>query len=107
MLRLADRPPAATSLVRALAVLGDGAGLPEVAQLAELVGEAAQAADTLVELSILEPADGLAFAHPIVRESIYSEIGSRHRAIAHARAADLLTARGTAEAARSGADRPG
>jgi DNA-binding CsgD family transcriptional regulator len=98
VLRLADRPPAATTFVRALAVLGDGAGLPEVAQLADLsAAEAGQAADMLVELSILEPGDGLAFAHPIVREAIYSEIGSRHRAIAHARAADLLSASGAAE----------
>ncbi len=98
VLRLADRPPAATAFVRALAVLGDGAGLPEVARLADLSpGEAAQAADMLVTLSILEPADRLAFTHPIVREAIYSEIGSRHRAIAHARAADLLAASGAAE----------
>ncbi len=51
----------------------------------------------LVELSILKPADGLEFAHPIVREAIYADVGSRHRAIAHAQAAALLAASGAPE----------
>ena len=82
-------PPTATALVRAIAVLGDGASITEAAELAELsVAEAARAADRLGALEILEPAEGLEFAHPIVREAIYADIGAGERAIAHARAAD-------------------
>ena len=56
-LRLSSRPAAATALVRAVAVLGDGASLAEAAGLAELAeDEAAGAADLLVALAILEPA---------------------------------------------------
>ena len=38
LLRLSERPAAATALVRAVAVLGDGASLAEAAGLAELRG---------------------------------------------------------------------
>ena len=51
-----ERPAAATALVRAVAVLGDGAGLAEAARLAGLAeDEAARAADLLVALAILKP----------------------------------------------------
>jgi DNA-binding CsgD family transcriptional regulator len=51
----------------------------------------------LITLALLKPADGLEFAHPIVREAVYADIGSHERAEAHARAARILTARGTSE----------
>jgi len=96
LLRLAGRPPAATAVVRAVAVLGDGASLPEAASLAGLgEADAADAADLCVALALLEP--GLAFTHPIVREAVYADIGSRERADAHARAAALLAERGASE----------
>ena len=67
LLRLSAAPPAAGALVRAVAVLGDGASLAEAAAMAELADEdAAGAADRLVALDILRPADRLEFAHPIV-----------------------------------------
>jgi DNA-binding CsgD family transcriptional regulator/tetratricopeptide (TPR) repeat protein len=98
VLRLTTTPPTATALVRATAVLGDGATVTEAAELAELsVAEAARAADRLVALEILRPAERLEFAHPIVREAIYADIGARERAIAHARAADLLARTGAPE----------
>ena len=97
-LRLSGAPAAATALVRAVAVLGDGASLAEAAQLAGIAeDEAARAADLLVALAILKPAEGLEFAHPIVREAVYADIGSHERAEAHARAAEILAARGASE----------
>jgi len=91
LLRLEGRPSAARALVQAAAVLGDGAAPAEAARLAELgEAEAAEAADLLAALGILTAAEGLEFAHPIVREAVYSEIGPRERARAHARAALIL-----------------
>jgi tetratricopeptide (TPR) repeat protein len=84
--------------VRAAAVLGDGASLAEAASLAE-VGEddAARAADLLISLVILKPGARLEFAHPIVHEAVYADIGAHERAEAHARAAKILLARGASE----------
>ena len=98
LLRLSGAPAAAGALVRAAAVLGDGAGLAEAAGLAELPGdEVARAADLLVALAILQRVDPLQFAHPIVREAVYADIGPRARAQAHAHAARFLAATGAAE----------
>jgi DNA-binding CsgD family transcriptional regulator len=94
LLRLSETP-VATALVRALAVIGDRASVQEAARLAGIseatVGEAA---DLLVSLAILKPGPGLEFAHPIVREAVYADLGSHERADAHARAADILAAAG-------------
>ena len=98
LFRLSGRSRAATALVRAIAVLGDGASLAEAALCAELSAEeAAGTADVLAELAILAPAKRLEFAHPIVREAVYADIGPRERALAHARAAAILTTTGAAE----------
>ena len=94
LMRLADRADADV-LVHALAVLGDGAALAEAAALAGL-GErdAAAAADLLAALEILKPSEPLEFAHPVVREAVYADIGPRLRSEQHARAAAILAARG-------------
>jgi AAA ATPase-like protein len=98
LLRLSAAPAAATALVRAVAVLGDGASLAEAAALAGLAEEeVARAADLLVALAILRTSDGLEFVHPIVREAVYADFGAHERAAAHARAAVLLEASGAAE----------
>jgi ATP/maltotriose-dependent transcriptional regulator MalT len=98
LLRLSERPPAATALVRAVAVVGDGASLAEAAGLAELPEqEAALAADLLISLGILRSGAGLEFTHPIVREAVYADIGAHERAGAHARAAGILAGEGGAE----------
>jgi hypothetical protein len=98
LLRLSSGPASARALVRAAAVLGDGTGLAEAAALAELDDdEAARAADRLVALSILESGERLEFAHPIVREAVYADVGPRERAQAHARAAGILAAHGASE----------
>jgi DNA-binding CsgD family transcriptional regulator/Tfp pilus assembly protein PilF len=98
LLRLAGRPPATGALVQAAAVLGDGAAPADAARLAELdEPEAAEAADLLAALGILTAGDGLEFAHPIVREAVYGDIGPRERAQAHARAARILAEAGAAD----------
>lgn len=94
-LRLAEAPAAAAAVVRAVAVLGDGAGIGEVAELAGLdAPSVAAAADVLANAEVLAHSTSLEFAHPIVREAVYADIGPRERAEAHARAAAVLTARG-------------
>ena len=69
LLCLSGAPVASGAVVRAVAVLGDGASLAELAGLAGLAeDQAASAADRLVELAILKPGEVLEFAHPIVRK---------------------------------------
>ena len=98
LLRLSSGPASAGPLVRAAAVLGDGASLAEAADLAGLGDEeAARAADRLVALEIVEPGERLEFAHPVVREAVYADIGPRERAQAHAQAAGILADRGASE----------
>jgi ATP/maltotriose-dependent transcriptional regulator MalT len=98
LLRLSGSSQAAGALVRALAILGDGAALEEVARLAGCSeDEAARAADVLAALDILAPGETLQFAHPIVREAVCSDIGPRERANVHSRAAEVLAASGAAE----------
>lgn len=91
LLRLSSAPPSATMLVHAVAVLGNGASVAEAARLAEFpADEAARVADLLVTLSIFKEGEGLEFAHPIVRQAVYDDIGAHARALAHARAAQIL-----------------
>ncbi len=96
--RLRRLPPAATALARAAVILGECAELRVAARFAELeVGAAAVAADALVSAAIFAPADPLAafeFAHPLVRASVYAELGPGERSQAHARAAALLAETG-------------
>ena len=98
LMRLAAAPAAATALVRAIAVLGDGASVAEAGRLAEIPeGEATRLADLLVTLAILQAGEGLEFAHAIVRQAVYADIGTHERARAHARAARILAERGASE----------
>ncbi len=98
LLRLSSGPASAGPLVRAAAVLGDGASLGEAADLAGLGDdEASRAADRLVALEIVEPGERLEFAHPVVREAVYADIGPRERAQMHARAARILSDKGASE----------
>ncbi len=95
--RLRRLPPECTALARAVAVLGDPAEPALAAQLAGLDGDAAsRAADALAEAVIFEPGRQLAFVHPLVRSSVYSELSSQERARHHERAARLLTGAGAA-----------
>ena len=89
--RLRRLPKECASLARAVAVLGDPAEPTLAAQLAGLDDEAASgAAEALADAVIFEPGQ-LAFVHPLVRSSVYSELSAQERARAHQRAARLLT----------------
>jgi hypothetical protein len=98
VLRLSSAPAAATALVRAAATLGDGASLSELSQLAGIsAAEAGRVADLLITLAILKRENGLEFAHAIVLEAVYADIGSHERSDLHARAARILGAGGAPE----------
>jgi DNA-binding CsgD family transcriptional regulator len=93
--RLGRLPEPATTLARAVAVLGDRAELQLAAQLADLDDlSAAEIADELARIDILQPGRPLAFSHPIVRAAVYSSWPRADRARAHRRAAQLLVERG-------------
>jgi DNA-binding CsgD family transcriptional regulator len=93
--RLRRLPPGCAALARAVAVLGDPAEATLAAELAGLDDDAASgAADALAEAVIFEPGLQLAFIHPLVRSSVYSELSSQERARDHERAARLLTRAG-------------
>jgi DNA-binding CsgD family transcriptional regulator len=98
LLRLSGAPAAAGSLLRAVAVLGDGTSVAEAAAMAELTAEdVAGAHDQLVALDLLRRADRLEFAHPILREAVGADIGHLELAKAHARGALVLAACGATE----------
>ncbi len=93
--RLRGLAPEATSVARAVAVLGPGAPLDEVASLAEADEEtAAKAGDALVSIHVLAADRALDFVHPVVRAAVYEQIPPLERQALHAEAAKLLTARG-------------
>ncbi len=95
--RLRRLPAGCTALARAVAVLGDPAEPTLGAQLAGLSNDAAsRAADALAEAVIFESGRRLAFAHPLVRSSVYAELSAHERARHHERAARLLTGAGEA-----------
>ncbi|HVY97748.1 MAG TPA: AAA family ATPase [Solirubrobacterales bacterium] len=91
LVRLARLPGEAQSVARAVAVLGDGAGLPAVATLAQVdEGQVAEATRELARAEILRPDPPLGFVHPLVREAIYQDLSVGERELEHARAATLL-----------------
>jgi DNA-binding CsgD family transcriptional regulator len=89
--RLRRLPPDCLELARAVSVLGDGCELSAAARLAELDEPAvARAADALAAGSVLAPTRPLAFVHPLVRSSVYGELGAGQRSLWHRRAARTL-----------------
>jgi DNA-binding CsgD family transcriptional regulator len=93
--RIARMPEDAARVARALSVLAAGTGLRLVATVAGLDPErAARAADDLREADILEPSRTLAFAHPVVRGTIYADLADAERRALHAAAARALMADG-------------
>jgi DNA-binding CsgD family transcriptional regulator len=89
--RLARLPSSATSLARAVAVLGDGAELRHAAALADLdVAEAARAADALAAAEILAPGQPLGYLHPLLRSAVYADAPPLERGMLHRTAAQIL-----------------
>lgn len=86
---------ASVALARAVAVLGDGAGLVEASSLADLEpAAAAEAAARLVACGLLVDERPLAFVHPLLRSAVTATMPSADRDGLHRRAAATLAAAG-------------
>jgi DNA-binding CsgD family transcriptional regulator len=91
LLRLARLSEDAGRVARAISVLGDGAELPVVSELAELAPAAVAAATRkLVRAEILRPDPPLGFVHPLVQAAVYHDLAPGERELQHERAASLL-----------------
>jgi DNA-binding NarL/FixJ family response regulator len=91
LVRLARLPEDAQQLARAVAILGDDAEPRQTAALAGLDRDAAaEAADALATVGILEAGRPLRFVHPLVRNAVYADLPSAERSAAHRAAARLL-----------------
>ena len=96
--RLADLGAGAADLAHAVAVLGGSVELRHAAALAGLDTDvAAGLAESLVRVEILRDERALTFAHPLVRAAIYADIPAAARAVAHARASEVLAAAGASD----------
>ncbi|GAB2725303.1 AAA family ATPase [Kitasatospora kifunensis] len=98
--RLAGEPEPVRLLVRALVVLGDGAGWQVAAELAGL-GEARarELGRRLQRIGVLAPGETARFEHPLVRAAIAEAVvGPVELADGHAQAAELLRREGVSEA---------
>jgi DNA-binding CsgD family transcriptional regulator len=95
VVRLTSMPNAASRLARAVAIFEGGVDLRHAAALAGIDTEVAQdAADLLAAADILKDERPLDFVHPIIRQAIYSDLGTGVRARHHANAAHMLVADG-------------
>jgi DNA-binding CsgD family transcriptional regulator len=93
--RAARLDPRGPAVVRAVAVLGDGAELGSLAELAEVDREgAATILDGLAAAAILGPDGTRSFAHPMLRTAVYESIPAAARAGLNSRAARILHQRG-------------
>jgi DNA-binding NarL/FixJ family response regulator len=98
LLRLRRLPPAATAVARALAILGEGAALPHVAELASIAeGPAAEVTALLVQAEIVRPEPPLAFVHPLVRDAVYGDVPPGERELLHEAAARILEGAGRSD----------
>ena len=103
LVRLRRLSGAAQALARAAAVLGPDARLVVAARFAELDrDDAAVAADELAGAEIVAPGEPVAFMHPLLRTSVYTDIRAATRARMHRRAAELLDDDGAVPAAVGG-----
>ena len=95
LIRLERLGPDALALARATAVIGDEAPLRQVAELAELdLDTASTAADLLTAGQVLTKNGRLAFAHPIVRNSVLASMEPAERSRLRLAAARVLVAEG-------------
>ncbi len=89
--RLAQLDPGDDAIARIAAVLGDGAAVRQVARLAERpLAVAAAALDRLAACDLLQDADPLRFAHPLVRDAVYRALPTASRRVMHLNAARVL-----------------
>jgi DNA-binding CsgD family transcriptional regulator len=91
MVRIASLDPAAGPVLRSVAILGEHGDLRHVAALAGIDRSTASvAADQLVRVGLLRDGLPVAFAHPILRSTVYADMSAAECADLHARAAGLL-----------------
>lgn len=96
LVRLGQLEAKPLEAVRALAVLGDGAPLRDVAALGEMPVQAAvEATEEAVRAGLLADGPELRFVHPLMRGGAYESIGAGRRAQMHARAASWLAEQGS------------
>jgi len=90
LFRVASLPPGTLDLLRAAAVLQDGAALNTCARVAGLEPlSAGSIADRLAEAGILAPGTGIGFAHAILRSAVLADLRDHERAGWHRRAAEV------------------
>jgi DNA-binding SARP family transcriptional activator/tetratricopeptide (TPR) repeat protein len=95
MLRLRRMPPAAVEVARAVALFGQDADLPAIAELAGLPEErTAEILDQFSRSEILADSRPLRFVHPLVQDAVYGDLSGAECALRHERAARILQARG-------------
>ncbi len=93
--RVSALPEDAQSLARAVAILGAETELPVAAAVAGLdEPAAARAAAALVATQILADSSAVRFRHPILRSAVAADVAGPELVALHARAAQLLAARG-------------
>ncbi|MEA2123622.1 MAG: hypothetical protein QOI80_404, partial [Solirubrobacteraceae bacterium] len=98
--RLDALGPEAQALVRAAAVLGDGAAPDAVQRLAEIApGDAADIGHSLEQAELLTLTPSVAFVHPVVRAAVVAALAPGERAGLHRRAVALLDGAGDLEGA--------
>jgi DNA-binding CsgD family transcriptional regulator len=91
LMRLSRLGAPAHAVAEAVAILGDGAALPTVAELAGVSqADVAEATRALVQAEILRPEPPLSFVHPLVRDAVYHGLASGERELRHAAAATVL-----------------
>jgi DNA-binding CsgD family transcriptional regulator len=91
LMRLARLSASDVAVARALAVLGEGAELSELAALAGLDDAAvARATAELARVEILRREPPLGFVHPLVQDAVYNDLPPAQRELEHNRAARLL-----------------
>jgi predicted ATPase len=89
--RLALMPSPARTVLKAAAVIGDGAAIEQVAALAGIkAATVMETADALAAVELLCPGDPLSFVHPLVRTAVYASLAPLERSEAHRRLAAIL-----------------
>jgi DNA-binding NarL/FixJ family response regulator len=96
--RLGTMPESARTVASAVAVLGDGAPLAQVAKFTGLdLDTASHAADLLAGVHLFHPGAPLSFAHPLTASAVRSSMSPLYRSEAHRRAATILRAEGAVD----------
>jgi DNA-binding NarL/FixJ family response regulator len=96
--RFAAMPEDVRAVACAVAVLGDGAPLRQVAALAQLdLGAASRAADMLATLHLFLPGAPISFVHPLTAAAVLTSMSPLERAELHRRAATILRGEGSAD----------